>query len=162
MQNNKADLLHEIANYYSEKLAQHGETPSGVDWNGEESQFLRFELLCIIVAIPNFFSLNDLGCGYGALLEVIANKYHAFSYLGIEVSEDMVQAAKQRHQNNAQARFIVSDKPDNNADYGVASGIFNVRLGCCVVVWCVLFVVVLVLLVCFCCFGFVFFCLFFF
>src|SRR3569832_1830882 len=60
---------------------------------------------------------------------VIANKYQAFSYLGIDVSEDMVQAAKQRHQNNAQARFIVSDKPDNIADYGVASGIFNVRLG---------------------------------
>src|SRR3569833_2064964 len=129
MQNNKADLLHEIAYYYSEKLAQHGETPRGVDWNGEESQKLRFEQLCKIVAIPNFFSQNDLGCGFGALLEVIANKNQAFSYLGIDVSEDMVQAAKQRHQNNAQARFIVSDKPDNIEDYGVASGIFNVRLG---------------------------------
>src|SRR3569833_1757886 len=104
MQIYKADLLDEIANYYSEKLAQHGETPRGVDWNGEESQFLRFEQQSKIVAYPNFFSLNVLGCGYGALLEVIANNFQAFSYLGIDVSVDMVQAAIQRHQNNAQAR----------------------------------------------------------
>src|SRR3569832_1906587 len=99
MHYNKADLLHEIANYYSEKLAQHGETPRGVDWNGEESQFLRFEQLCKIVAIPNFFSLTDLGCGYGALLEVITNKKQNNTKQNKDVSEDIVQAAKQRHQN---------------------------------------------------------------
>lgn len=129
MQDNKIDLLHEVASYYSEKLAQHGETPRGVDWNGEESQTLRFAQLCKIVAKPDVFSLNDLGCGYGALLEFVAAKYQHFSYLGVDVSEDMVQAAKQRYQCNAQARFITTAEPDNVADYGVASGIFNVRLG---------------------------------
>ncbi len=42
MQKNKTELLEEVAEYYSSKLAQHGETPRGVDWNGEESQVLRF------------------------------------------------------------------------------------------------------------------------
>ena len=27
-------LLSEVAAYYSDKLAEHGESPGGVDWNG--------------------------------------------------------------------------------------------------------------------------------
>lgn len=49
MQNHKNELLNEVATYYSEKLAQHGETPQGVDWNGTESQTLRFEQLFKII-----------------------------------------------------------------------------------------------------------------
>jgi SAM-dependent methyltransferase len=90
---------------------------------------LRFEQLTKIVAEPEAFSLNDLGCGYGALLDFLGNNYRAFAYLGIDVSADMIQAAMQRYQGDAQARFINSAEPDQLADYGVASGIFNVRLG---------------------------------
>jgi SAM-dependent methyltransferase len=129
MPETRTDLLNEVANYYSEKLAQHGETPRGVDWNGEESQTLRFEQLCKIVTTPDAFSVNDLGCGYGALFDFLNIRYPAISYLGVDVSEDMIQAAKQRYQDNTQARFITSAEPNNLADYGVASGIFNVRLG---------------------------------
>ena len=39
----------EVADYYSAKLAEHGETPQGVDWNGAESQVLRFEQLTRII-----------------------------------------------------------------------------------------------------------------
>jgi len=124
----KNTLLHDVARYYSEKLAHHGATARGVDWNGEESQILRFEQLCKIIDRPGDFSLNDLGCGYGALVEFLAAKHQGYAYLGADVSEAMVQAARQRHMGNQHARFIVSDIPDNIADYTVASGIFNVRL----------------------------------
>ena len=129
MQDNKNELLSDVASYYSDKLAQHGETPRGVDWNGEESQNLRFEQLCKIVTKPEVFSLNDLGCGYGELFDFLANQYQAVFYLGVDVSGDMIQAAKQRYHDNARSRFITSAEPDSLADYGVASGIFNVRLG---------------------------------
>jgi SAM-dependent methyltransferase len=129
MPDRRIDLLSEVANYYSEKLAQHGETPRGVDWNGEESQTLRFEQLSKIVTTPDAFSLNDLGCGYGALFDFLNIHHPAISYLGVDVSEDMIQAATQRYQDSTQARFITSAEPDHPADYGVASGIFNVRLG---------------------------------
>lgn len=128
MQNSTNDLLSEVATYYSEKLAQHGITPQGVDWNGEDGQTLRFDQLLKVVATPAAFSVNDLGCGYGALLEYLVKKHQSFSYTGIDVSEAMIQAAIQRFQENTQARFITSSEPDELADYGVASGIFNVRL----------------------------------
>lgn len=122
-------LLSEVANYYSEKLAQHGETPRGVDWNGQESQQLRFAQLCRIVDFDSPFTINDLGCGYGALLEFLAQRSGTFCYAGVDVSADMVRAAERRCAGIAHARFVIGAEPDQPADYGVASGTFNVRLG---------------------------------
>lgn len=126
---NNIELLHEVAAYYSDKLAQHGATPLGVDWNGPESQNLRFKQLCNIVTDNTSFSLNDLGCGYGALYDYLANQYLQFSYLGIDVSDDMVRSARLHYKNSTNAQFACAAEPTRVADYGVASGIFNVRLG---------------------------------
>lgn len=130
MHSKKTELLSEVATYYAKKLAEHGETPNGVDWNGEESQTTRFEQLCkVIDPIESAFSVNDLGCGYGALLDYLRGKHPAGTYLGIDISQEMISSAEQRHAAATQARFITSAEPDQQADYGVASGIFNVRLG---------------------------------
>jgi SAM-dependent methyltransferase len=129
MQSNNSKLLAEVASYYSEKLALHGETPHGVDWNGETSQILRFEQLCKIIRdVTEGFSVNDLGCGYGALFDYLLNRYPISSYLGVDISEDMISAAEARHMSRSGARFIAAAEPDKNADYGIASGIFNVRM----------------------------------
>ena len=124
----KEEILVEVADYYSEKLEKYGQNARGVDWKGEESQVLRFQQLCKIVDTPSQYSINDLGCGYGALYDYLSQKSGDFSYTGIDVSESMVLAARQRCHKTSDARFILSDEPDQIADYGVASGIFNVRL----------------------------------
>ncbi|WP_454835894.1 class I SAM-dependent methyltransferase [Pseudomonas lini] len=129
MQNNRTDLLTEVADYYTTKLAEHGETPRGVDWNGEEGQTLRFEQLCKIIDTTNHFSINDLGCGYGALYEFLSSKSEKFSYLGVDVSDSMVKAAMQRFIDKPQANFVLASEPNRAADFCVASGIFNVRMG---------------------------------
>ena len=125
----KNEIHTEVASYYAEKLAQHGESPRGVDWNGEESQTLRFRQLCKIANTTKPFSIADLGCGYGALYDFLAAENKCFSYLGVDVSASMIKAAERRHNDQPNARFIISSEPDQIADYGVASGIFNVRLG---------------------------------
>lgn len=129
MQNNKTNLLTEVAAYYTSKLAEHGETPRGVDWNGEEGQALRFEQLCKIVDTANHFSINDLGCGYGALYDFLSSKNVGFSYSGVDVSGSMINAAEKRYKDHPQVRFVLSSEPNQVADFGVASGIFNVRMG---------------------------------
>lgn len=126
----ETSLLSEVANYYSGKLAEHGDTPRGVDWNGEEGQMVRFTQLCKIIDTEmTNFSLNDLGCGYGALLDYLRENYADYKYLGVDVSQEMITVAEQRHANAEQARFITAAEPNKAADYGLASGIFNVRLG---------------------------------
>lgn len=125
----KMSLLTEVAQYYSSKLAQHGDTPQGVDWKNGESQTLRFEQLTRIIRDTESFSVNDLGSGYGALFDFLAKKYNAFSYSGFDVSQAMVGAANRRHSGEKRARFIVASQPDQISDYGIASGILNVRMG---------------------------------
>jgi SAM-dependent methyltransferase len=122
-------LLADVASYYSEKLAIHGQTPQGVDWNGEESQTLRFEQLSRIVDTDGRFSINDVGCGYGALLPFLQTRFARFSYHGNDVSADMVQAAQAAHREVSAASFSCGKEPPAAADYGIASGIFSVRLG---------------------------------
>lgn len=128
MPSSATDLLSAVADYYSAKLAQHGATARGVDWNGEESQTKRFEQLCRIIGRPDRFSANDLGCGYGALYDYLAARHKDFSYSGFDISESMVRTAEERHCGRARARFTRASAPDQVADYGMASGIFNVRL----------------------------------
>lgn len=123
-----ATLLSEVADYYTSCIIQHGATARGVDWNSEASQRLRFEQLCRIITPGSPFSVNDLGCGYGALLDYLGTVEHVFEYTGIDVSMDMVSAAVERNRGRIGARFICASLPDQDADYSMASGIFNVRL----------------------------------
>jgi SAM-dependent methyltransferase len=129
MEKKTSEILTEVADYYSAKLAEHGETPRGVDWNGEESQTLRFAQLAKIIQPSSAFSLNDLGCGYGALFDYLNTTHQNFTYTGCDVSNDMVDAAKTRYIHHTNAHFLVASEPPEIADYGIASGIFNVRLG---------------------------------
>lgn len=125
----KPTLLADVASYYTDKLASHGQTANGVDWNNEGSQILRFAQLCkIIDPALKTFSITDLGCGYGALYDFLKRTYASFSYHGFDVSQAMIDAASARHKAEAGARFVLANTPDVVADYAVASGIFNVRL----------------------------------
>jgi SAM-dependent methyltransferase len=118
-----------VASYYAEKLQQHGDTPRGVDWNGEQGQVLRFAQLLRVVDLPGAYSINDLGCGYGALVEYLQSAGGSVTYHGYDVSQEMILAARSRHAGAPNADFHVAAAPTQVADYGVASGIFNVRLG---------------------------------
>lgn len=129
MTNKNTAILTEVADYYSAKLAEHGETPRGVDWNGEESQTLRFAQLAKIIQPSSTFSLNDLGCGYGALFDYLTTINQTFIYNGCDVSNEMINAAKIRYAHYDNAHFAVASDPPTIADYSIASGIFNVRLG---------------------------------
>lgn len=120
-------LLQGVADYYSAKLADHGETPQGVDWNGAGSQLLRFEQLTRVLPADGAYSVNDIGCGYGALVEVLRTRGQAFDYAGNDVSADMVAAADKRYGDHSNVRFTLGSAPQAAADYGIASGIFNVR-----------------------------------
>lgn len=124
-----SDLLVDVAKYYSQKLTEHGDTPRGVDWNGEDGQIIRFDQLCkVLRAEGDAFSLADIGCGYGALFDYLSAKDIKFSYLGLDVSEEMIDRARSRNPSSQDARFLVASQPDVVSDYSVASGIFNVRL----------------------------------
>jgi len=121
------DILAEIAAYYSARLAEHGPTARGADWNSEEGQQLRFAQLAKLIVPPLGFSLNDVGCGYAAMFDYLDGNCRDFSYFGIDVSASMIATARARIGSRSNVRLNVAGMPPTVADYSIASGIFNVR-----------------------------------
>ena len=121
-------ILENINHYYTDKIKIYGATPKGVDWNGEESQFIRFEQLSKIIN-KDIFSINDIGCGYGKYFEYLQNRFLNFNYYGFDLSQEMIKNAKSLYSNKG-GGFMQVDNLKNieKADYSVASGIFSVKM----------------------------------
>jgi len=119
-------LLNKVNKYYSDKISQYGTTSQGVDWNGKESHFLRFEQLCKVLSDKNNFTLLDYGCGFGALIEYLKQNNMTFNYTGFDISEEMIKKANEIYQSKNQ--IFTSDLENKHFDYTIANGIFNVKL----------------------------------
>ena len=100
-----------ISNYYNNKFALHGLTPLGVDWNSKRSQIKRFNELSKIIDTKKNFSINDFGCGYGALYDFLLNSDHKnFQYFGNDISSLMIKAAQERYIGHGGISFVESSK----------------------------------------------------
>lgn len=129
-------VLSVIARAFDLNIETLGVTPNGALWKDEEGMTLRFEKLSEILhgadaALP--VSINDFGCGYGALHTFLRahplftpNKRASIDYTGFDVSEKMVQAARQRN-DASDAIFIHATMVTRPADYTFVSGTFNFR-----------------------------------
>jgi len=130
------DILRAVDDYYSVRLRAFGPTHLGVDWRSEESQRLRFDVLLRAIRPAPAFSLIDYGCGYGALADHLAARaLHHCEYVGHDISDAMIAAARGRPCPLVSCRYAGRNDPLPDADYCVASGVFNVRLGTEPEVW---------------------------
>lgn len=122
------NLHKNIDNYYTDKVKIHGATPKGVDWNGEESQNIRFEQLSKVIKKDDF-SIADIGCGYGKYSEHLSLNYLNYAYYGYDLSKEMIDNAKKIY-NDKNIKFLHVDNLDKvlNVDYSIASGIFSVKM----------------------------------
>jgi len=125
---NDAALLKDVEAYYSGRVREFGATARGVDWNSNESQQLRFDQLAKVwSADTGVVSVLDYGCGYGALADYLRAAGRPMRYQGYDVSADMISKAASRA--GPDCSFTAIAEELHPADYVVASGIFNVRLG---------------------------------
>ncbi len=115
-------VLDAVRRYYSEKIVEHGPTAKGVDWNDQASQELRFDQLLKVCDPSRPFSLNDYGCGYGALARYLGQRGYTFRYTGFDISDEMVAKAQELLRAAENYRFVGSEGELEPADYTVASG----------------------------------------
>lgn len=120
-------IIQQVRQYYEGRLADHGATPRGVDWSSGESQRLRFRELARVLEGDPAASVNDYGCGYGALLSFLREHGHAGDYTGFDISARMLEAAREAHGDVSNCRFVADREQLAPAMYTLASGIFNVR-----------------------------------
>lgn len=127
------EILKKVEQYYSEKIQKYGANPRGVDWNGEESQLIRFQQLSKVISNEGF-SINDIGCGYGKYSDYLEKNYRQFDYHGFDLSAEMIDSASAMF---PAANFKVTENTKNidEADYSVASGILSVKLDTSIPEW---------------------------
>jgi len=128
-----------VANTYDHLVADLGTQPHAVLWPGKKGQRARFRALMRVFGWDRWrggISVADLGCGYGALFDVLrwSPALRGGSYRGYDISSRMVAAARRRIA-DPRARFEVADMADETADYALCSGTFGIKAGESDAVW---------------------------
>lgn len=123
------NTLERVADYYETQLTAFGTSAQGAGWNGIDAQRTRFCQLEKLFPGGRHFSVIDLGCGHGSLVEFLDERNHDFDYAGCDISARMIDCARRRHAALPNVGFSVASRPAAVADYCVASGIFNVPAG---------------------------------
>ena len=120
-------LLDPVKTFFTSKFEQIGARPEGVDYNSENAQILRFEQFERLFDPQRYFSLNDYGCGYGALAEYLKQKDYKFQYHGYDISANMIDYAIQSIPKNENWKFTCSVNELCSADFTVVCGVFNLK-----------------------------------
>lgn len=125
-------LLINVAKLYSKNISTFGTSARSAGWKNEISQKLRFQKLFEVIdknKKNDELTINDLGCGYGALYQYIKKEcsLKISQYFGYDISEEMLVSAR-KFIKDTNAVFIHSEQIIYDADYSFASGIFNVKL----------------------------------
>jgi len=132
---NERAIEEQLVRHYGDMVRAHGAEPRGVDWNSAESQRLRFVQLLEVAKDSGPFSLTDYGCGYGALLDMLADEGRLTRYQGFDITEPMVELALCRFAGRTDCEFTTRPQDLRPTDFVVASGIFNARLTFSAAVW---------------------------
>ena len=128
-----------LSQIYWNRFEQFGSTPQGSFWATEARQTRRFEIILSEtdkLSGAAGCSLADIGCGYGALVDYLLKRpaSSVTSYIGYDISEQLIAACKHKFE-KPWARFICSSAPDQEQDFSVMSGPFNLAATRDLVLW---------------------------
>lgn len=118
---------------YRARIRDHGATPPGVVWRSERRQTDRFAVLLDIISESDRLrdlTINDLGCGYGALLDYtrLHTDLRLRRYQGYDACPEMIDSARQRLGESDSIRLEVASQATCPADYSLVSGTFNLKV----------------------------------
>jgi len=119
-------ILSQVAAYYSSKLALHGPTSQGVDWNGDASHDMRHRQFLRLLGGDRDAAVLDLGCGFGDFFRFLRAEGYRGPFIGYDIAPDMIAEAARIH-GDAGCHWRVGAMPSEAVDFAIASGIFNVK-----------------------------------
>ena len=126
----KSRVTELLQEHYTKTFRKYGPVPAGVDWGTDENAALLRQRIMLNVVRDRRrpFSLLDVGCGYGALLDEVNSQQLNAEYTGIDIVPDLVKSGELRHPS---AKFVAGDimtKQVPRHDYVVCNGILTQKL----------------------------------
>lgn len=117
-----------IIKRYNDRIEKFGNNISALASGTEERRNLRFRILTEI-GINEADSVLDLGCGYGDYYLYLKKRYKNFSYMGIDINQNLIDFARKRFEEvNFKVLDIQNESP-GRFDYVVSTSCFNLNLG---------------------------------
>ena len=118
-----------VADEYNSRFIRYGPQPKSSLWFSEQRQILRFDLMIDCIkknSVPGYFSVNDIGCGYGGFLKRLQSNFsiNSFSYAGFDLAKTPIEYCERNYSKEG-AQFYSSGLPSKMADFSVMSGTFN-------------------------------------
>lgn len=123
--------------YYQNRFESFNASSQKVGWKNVHAQEDRFRQFLFLFKEKSSFSLNDLGCGLGDFASFLRiNGYRDVSYFGYDHNLKMIEQCQALNDSNQLNFKHISDaKEIKEADYTIASGIFNLRFSKEDIVW---------------------------
>ena len=126
------ESLRDVADLYTCNVREHGPAPRSVGWKNADQQLLRFAKLVEVIDPVDAaagITVNDFGCGYGAMFEYLAalEGLKLSRYVGYDISDAMLAVARERI-DDERCELVKGPRITREADYSFVSGTFNVKL----------------------------------
>lgn len=120
--------LSKVKELYDKNIDAFGVDPKSVGWGTQEKIDIRFKQLFHVISDKTIsFSLNEIGCGYGAAVQYCKHNQLILSeYIGYDISHKMLVAATDYLKEFKNKQLILDSKLREKKDYAITSGIFNV------------------------------------
>ena len=119
-----------VIDRYSKRFQKFGHSPKTLGWD-KGKQDLRYHVLFEEFDIENK-SILDIGCGFGDANKLLKSKNKNYTYLGIDIVENLIEEAKKTYTKDKNIDFILDDFLKVNLykeyDIVVSSGVFNFKL----------------------------------
>jgi len=132
-------ILEPVALNYDRALKHFGPKHKAVAWRDEERQQRRFQIFVGLLAYDtkrDDVTINDLGCGYGAMFDTFKElpQFSDGTYFGYDISDAMLTAGRQQV-SDPRALFINSHQATEMADYSFVSGTYNMKMAAPELAW---------------------------
>jgi len=112
--------------FYLSAIKKYAHSPRGVNWNNQESQSIRFNIINEMLPKElHTYTIADAGCGFGDFYTYLkTNQRTPKEYLGIDSLKEMLTITnKQTAQKTLLANICTDEIPV--ADYYICSGALN-------------------------------------
>lgn len=117
-----------LIQHYNNQIKTYGPGVDALQWYSEFTQKERYKIICNYIDEKKPKVL-DVGCGCGDLFDYITMKKLDFNYTGIDISAQMIVAAQKAYPSGTfKCLNLNTICTNNNFDYIVASGVFNLKL----------------------------------